>query len=269
MHGDIVATADMTPKRLNCSTPRALTSLASPLKKKRPPTVGWAPREKDRAPLWGDPDGRAFLRAELGRFLTPDPVTGGSANAYDYANPDPVNKFDLTGEKLCRQVYGGWVCGGNAKALSVAIRKKAKREARLALKRRYKRYQRTVIENTPHWGPRQSREDYGGAFTDWLGDVYDGTVGRGMRAGAAALHSAGCSLYGPVGPGPACVKAANERLKENLGGLPKAAAGCAKAVLWNAGSFASIQGLAKSVGKAVFKSNLYFAAAQCIAGAFS
>lgn len=39
---------------------------------------------------------RSYVPA-LGRFLTPDPVPGGSANAYDYADQDPVNGFDLEG----------------------------------------------------------------------------------------------------------------------------------------------------------------------------
>jgi RHS repeat-associated protein len=37
----------------------------------------------------------------MGRFLSPDPIPGGSANAYEYASGDPVNNFDLTGER-CR-----------------------------------------------------------------------------------------------------------------------------------------------------------------------
>ncbi|WP_405008109.1 PA14 domain-containing protein [Kitasatospora purpeofusca] len=33
----------------------------------------------------------------LGRFLQTDPVSGGSANTYEYVNGDPVNSLDLTG----------------------------------------------------------------------------------------------------------------------------------------------------------------------------
>ncbi|MDW4907555.1 DNRLRE domain-containing protein [Streptomyces sp. ADMS] len=33
-----------------------------------------------------------------GRFLQTDPVYGGSATAYDYANQDPANQFDLSGQ---------------------------------------------------------------------------------------------------------------------------------------------------------------------------
>lgn len=59
----------------------------------------------------------------LGRFLQTDPVSGGSANNYDYANADPVNGLDLDGRDarsggmdinrgLYINPYGDGVAGG-------------------------------------------------------------------------------------------------------------------------------------------------------------
>jgi RHS repeat-associated protein len=65
-----------------------------------PAAFGWLGEKERRAEL---PSGiiqmgvRSYVPA-MGRFLTPDPVPGGSANAYDYADQDPVNGFDLNGE---------------------------------------------------------------------------------------------------------------------------------------------------------------------------
>ncbi|MFE5998853.1 DNRLRE domain-containing protein [Streptomyces sp. NPDC056454] len=43
--------------------------------------------------------GVRLYNPETGRFLSVDPVYGGSANAYEYAMGDPVNGFDLDGKK--------------------------------------------------------------------------------------------------------------------------------------------------------------------------
>jgi hypothetical protein len=42
-----------------------------------------------------------------GVFLQTDPIPGGSANAYDYADQDPIDKFDLAG--TCAHGFG-WAC---------------------------------------------------------------------------------------------------------------------------------------------------------------
>ena len=100
LHGDVVATADIDPEATELFSTQQFDEYGNP-KQEVTPKLGWLGSKLRRTEL---PSGviqmgvRSYVPA-LGRFLSPDPVPGGSANAYEYAGGDPVNNFDLTGEK--------------------------------------------------------------------------------------------------------------------------------------------------------------------------
>ncbi|MFI0193028.1 DNRLRE domain-containing protein [Streptomyces sp. NPDC017086] len=67
--------------------------------------------------------GVRLYNPDTGRFLSPDPVPGGSANAYDYCYGDPVNCYDLDGRFAAVAALGffavadwwnplGWIVAG-------------------------------------------------------------------------------------------------------------------------------------------------------------
>jgi RHS repeat-associated protein len=99
MHGDIIATADVDPEATELLSTQQFDEYGN-LKGESTPKFGWLGAMSRRTEL---PSGviqmgkRSYVPA-LGRFLSVDPVSGGSANAYEYVAGDPVNKFDLTGE---------------------------------------------------------------------------------------------------------------------------------------------------------------------------
>jgi RHS repeat-associated protein len=100
LHGDVIATASTNPEATELLATFEFDEYGNP-KQGSTPRFGWVGGHQRRTEL---PSGviqmgvRSYVPA-MGRFLSPDPVLGGSANAYEYASGDPVNNFDLTGEK--------------------------------------------------------------------------------------------------------------------------------------------------------------------------
>ena len=101
LHGDTVATAAAGASSPTIGTDFDEYGNPTDHQSRR---YGWL-GEKQRS---GDDLGGTLLMGVriyspiLGRFLQTDSIPGGSANAYDYANQDPVNQFDLGGRMACQ-----------------------------------------------------------------------------------------------------------------------------------------------------------------------
>jgi RHS repeat-associated protein len=137
LHGDVVATASSSPTATKPLATYRFDEFGEPAPGGGAGRFGWLGGKQRRTELSSgviQMGARSYVPA-LGRFLTPDPVRGGSANPYDYAYQDPVNGLDLGGEKTCINVgKRNEACGPNGKGVKRDLHNviKFNREARAA-----------------------------------------------------------------------------------------------------------------------------------------
>jgi RHS repeat-associated protein len=98
-HGDLAAEADATGTRTADYTYDpfgALRTGATPANSTTERWVGNWDKKLDTSSSLIEMGARPY-DPNTGRFYAPDPIEGGSLNAYDYAGQDPINNFDLDG----------------------------------------------------------------------------------------------------------------------------------------------------------------------------
>ncbi|MGN6255097.1 MAG: RHS repeat domain-containing protein, partial [Solirubrobacterales bacterium] len=106
LHGDVVATAALNPSVTKLKATSSYDEFGNPVSGEAG-RFGWLGGKQRRTEL---PSGVIQMGArsyvpEVGRFISRDPVAGGSANAYDYVNQDPINELDLQGTHPACQIY--------------------------------------------------------------------------------------------------------------------------------------------------------------------
>ena len=177
LKGDVVGTTSLSETATGLLSKGDQTEYGVP-RASSPPKYSWQGGSALRTEL---PSGVIAMGArsyvpEIGRFLQPDPIEGGSANAYAYTYGDPINSSDPSGEFTV--ATPSWVKGFFDEqaeiATEAAIEKAAEEQAA-----------REEAEEKAREAAEQAAEEAAEAATE----VYTGGGKKGKGKGKAAAYS--------------------------------------------------------------------------------
>jgi RHS repeat-associated protein len=128
LHGDIVATAYLSETATELASKADTTEFGVPATS-APGKYSWLGAHELSTELSSGViamGARSYI-PQLGRFLQPDPIPGGSANAYAYTFGDPVNSSDPSG--ALTYGFSSWLEAGNNQQAQEVVAREAAREA--------------------------------------------------------------------------------------------------------------------------------------------
>ena len=205
LHGDIIATAYLSETATALASTADTSEFGVPTTS-LPPKYSWLgalqlPTELPSGTI--DMGARSYV-PQLGRFLQPDPISGGSANAYSYTFGDPVNTKDPTGESTFHELMAAYAIGvgevGRAEEEAARAARRAAEEA-AARAAAEAAAEEAAIEAARNAGPQ-----YTGGEEEWYEEEYYeeesgyeyASYHQGAENGEQEAHVESAVLYQPI-----------------------------------------------------------------------
>jgi RHS repeat-associated protein len=202
LHGDIIATAYLSETATTLASTADTSEFGLPTTS-LPPKYSWLGANEIPTELPSgiiDMGARSYI-PQLGRFLQPDPIPGGSANAYSYTFGDPVNTSDPSGEYTFRGPSAALI-RGTAQIATEAVAEQAAENAaaRAEAELKAQEAEEAASESGPQYEEEEGEEGEEYEEEEEEGEEYEyASYKHGAKGGQEEAHIEPALLVQPLG----------------------------------------------------------------------